>query len=219
MTQLGKVRISVANLVGRVFISSVSEFRHVGILNPTRFNRDGAKLFQAIGGGAELSEAGRAVLQRKFGANKFEGNDARFEVLECYEDAVLRLIAELSFDFRDRNIERELAEELGHEELKDIPPIFTEDEVRSTAVLYRKTVRQPAPYDGVGSSPNARAGVPTRRLFNLFDLVLTPALFAKLIASPAIREFSDAEVATTHGGSRKGITTDGFAIADNIAFW
>ena len=83
-----RVRVSIGNLVDRVVISETGAEHYVGLLNSAAF-RKGNRMFGAIGGAAELTEYGKALLVTRMGAENFEGMDARFEVEEKHLSDIL----------------------------------------------------------------------------------------------------------------------------------
>lgn len=213
------IRISVANIAMRLRVFGSDEVRYLGILSPGAY-KQGIRRVQALGGGAHLTAAGQADLFVKFGAEDFEADgtrfDARFLAPNNHLESVLKW-----FEKRDPNMLeidplREIHEELTKEKLSGIPAVLTSQEVHSVNYLGLKTVRQPPPAEGRGTSMRERSGIPTRRLFYVFELRVPEFIFQKMLHSETIHFLSVEEVATTDGGARKGNTKDGVEIADNI---
>lgn len=112
---------------------------------------------------------------------------------------------------------RDIIAELSGKEFPEMGTILTPEEAATVDVVYVKTVRQKPAEDGVGtSSRGAAAGVPSRRMFRLYALSVRNTLYDKIGASPIVKILTPEELATTDGGSKKGVTRDGLAIADNL---
>ena len=159
---------------------------------------------------------GRAALETLFEAKFLEGDDARFIVAGKHLAAVAQLLEQCPQLFAEEGPGRELQEELTHEELKGFPPIFTPQEAADLKVAHLRSYRQPVSPPGEETSARAQDEIPTRRIFRLYSLELTPALFDKLRAHGGIRVLSGDEVASTKGGKKKGVTEDGNTIATNV---
>lgn len=220
---MGLVRVSVANLVLNINTIGTGESCRVGILNANAFEK-GMKRYQALGGGAQLTLLGVNFLREKFAAREFEldgdtgFHDARFLIEERHLREVLNWFE--SFSGIGHRFEHDPDDEIRHElcnrELTGIPPIVSVREMLEVKVVYKKNVRQPEPKTGQGTSLRERPGIPTRRLFRLYDLWASPLIVRKIINSKAIRVLTKPELATTEGGSSRGHTKDGIEIADNL---
>lgn len=222
-----RVRVSVANLINKA-IAPIGEgdfCSYVGIFASSAYKK-GEKRYQPIGGAAELTELGRNYLATTYGAENFHkseegGIDARFEVDDSRLAEVFVFF--LNRDSRCFEIDprRELIEELSTVELTGvgglpvIPPILTHEEAESIEVEYSRPVIQPFK-DDVGTSGLARKGLPSRRLFFHFNLLVSREIFKKMKSSDAIRFLDFEEMDTTEGGLHKGVTKDGIELADNF---
>lgn len=206
------IRISVGNLAPRVRCGD-KEYTVV-TLNSGAFKR-GRRLWQPLGGAAELTEKARAFLTERYGAHEFKGLDARFLVDDEHLEAIFDLLGGRNPELIEGGVERELQEELCEEELEGIPPVLTPEEAATVVVHYVGTVRQPFLNEG-GTSPLEVKDAPSRRFFNLFRLEVSEEVLAKMRASAAIRILTPEEVASTNYGLTKGRTADGETIADNL---
>jgi hypothetical protein len=109
-----------------------------------------------------------------------------------------------------------MREELSTRELPlQSAPVLSPAEVAGISPRYLGTVRQPVSEPGQGTSARG-TDLPSRRLFNVFEMIVTPAVLEKMRNAPAVTMFTEEEVATTNGGRTKGEAHDGTAIADNI---
>lgn len=218
-----KFRYSIANLCVTVQMGEKAWF--FGIPNHRKLTKDGVWQYQAAGGGAMLSEAGKARLEKSFGATDFEFDDtiklydARFIAGGEHLDAIFGLFegnSGKSNDFEKNQLE-DIKAELCGKEFGDYGSILSAADLTDVEFKYVDTVRQPVADDGVGTSERAAgAAVPTRRLFRRYRLILPPQLATKFKNSKLVDILSKEEVATTHGGRTKGKTHAGRVIADNI---
>jgi hypothetical protein len=210
---MGKIRVSVGNLAPRLMVAETGEAFFFGILNRGALMQ-GRRLVSAVGGAAEMTEAGKALLASRFGAEFQEGMDARFLVEEGRLEEVLQLFEARDTSLYEIDPSRELMEELATKELPiQDAPALTSEEAASLTVRFAKTARQRA-----RGSTSAREveGMPTRRLFNLFEIVAPMAVVEKLKQSSAIYFLSEEEIATTQGGFSQGHAFDGSGLADNL---
>jgi hypothetical protein len=194
----------------------------LGILAASAWNKKGQKRFQPIGGAAELTEAGRDYAVKCWGAENIhiskEGMfDARFEADDTHLEDVMAFFGERNPEFSEIDPVREIRDELCKDELNGIPPVLSAEEVEEIDVEFLETKRQPFS-DGPGTSDLAKEGVPSRRLFNLFEICMPQRLINKMLASEAIRSLTAAEISTTEGGRHKGATSDGIELADNFVW-
>ncbi len=223
-----RVRVSIGNLVLGLLtpIGEGDYVQYVGILSASLYNKKGQKRLQPIGGAAELTEEGQKYLEERFGAEAFhksqEGHiDARFEVDDSHLREIFDFFRKRDPKYFEIDPRRELVEELSTVELKgngevmEIPPVLTPDEAESIQVEFVDTVEQPFS-DGPGTSSLAKEGVPSRRLFHRFNLVVSHEIFRKMEVSDAIRLLTETEVLTAGGGAHKGITGGGIEMADNF---
>lgn len=209
-----KVRISVGNLAPRFVVAETGEAHFLGILNRKALEK-GRRMVGAVGGAAELTSEGKALLESHFGATEFERLDARFIVDEGDLEAVLGIFESRDSRIYETDAAREIAEELATKELPiQNSPVLSAEEVAQIEVNYVKTLRQKS--SGGPGSARESVEVPTRRLFNIFEVVVPATIFEKIKSSPAIYILSEEEIASTEGGSRKGKAADGAELADNL---
>jgi len=212
-----RVRISIAALVPRLRVLGTDPnlpAQYFGIVHPRANNK-----FLALGGGVRLTDAGKAHLIATFGADHFENvdeMDARFTVPARRHEEVITFFENPNEEYFDMTPFREMLEELTRSENPAHPPVLEEKDLEGITVRPIDISRQPPPedeHDQVARNP----GKPiNRRLFYRYEMVITPEVYEKLKKASAIRFFSEEEVATTKGGTKKGKTNDGFEIADNI---
>jgi len=211
------VRISVANLADRLVCSETGEVRYFGVKPKNRI--------QALGGGAQLTAIGVYYLTEKFRACHFEldehtgGHDARFQVPEEHVEGALRFFeghTSTTGTKYEKDPTSDIYDELTGTEWPNLERILTPMDAGKVMIRYRTMGRQPLPLSGHGTSERESAGLPNRRLFRRFDLVTTPALFAKVLSADVVRALSVEELATTYGGTTKGKARDGTELADNL---
>jgi hypothetical protein len=210
------VRISIGNLAHRLIIKETGESRFFGILNSAA-SRRGTFLIGALGGAAKLTSGGKKYITQQFQAQTIEGMDARFVVPAYQTESVLKFFTGRVAELFEIDPTREISEELSEEKITGISPVLSREEVRWIQVEYVKTMPQPFS-EGLGTSARERFDIPTRRLFHFFEMVVPEAVFLSMSVHPAIRLLTEEELATTKGGSQKGTTNDGVALADNL-FW
>ena len=214
MSSQQRVRVSVANLVPCFPETGNSCF--FGILNPTIYNKEKRRQYQALGGGTLLTLEGKQRLEVEFDAQDLtHGLDARFTIPAFVLERVLSL-----FELRDPRIcentpNREVVGELSRMELDGIDPVLAADEVRKLSFGYLGSVRQPVPEAGSDTSPLANK-LPTHRLFHRFVGQAPQAVLAKMKASAALRVFTQAELALTDGGRHGATLAGGITIANNL---
>lgn len=217
-----RVRFSIGNLVAAVVSVENGQHYMLGILAASPWNKKQQKRFQPIGGAAELTEAGRDYAINTWGAENIHVSneqmfDARFEADDSHLEDVMSFFAERDSEFSETDPVREIRDELSKDELNSITPVLSADEVEELEVVFLETRRQPFS-DGPGTSDLAKEGVPSRRLFNLFEVYAPQRLIDKMLLSEAIRSLTTAEIATTEGGRHKGATSDGIELADNFVW-
>lgn len=219
---MGQFRISVANLATSVQMKGQAWW--FGMPNPKKLEA-GNWIYQGLGGGAELTEAGKLELEKRFGASNFEKDDrtgvydARFLVEENMLEAALGFFGDIAgrpnaYELDPTN---DIRGELSGKEFPKLGTILSDSEMEGVQIKYMDTVRQKVPDDGVGTSTRAAdAAAPTRRLFRRYQIVLPSPLEKKFFSSPIVRVFHEDEIASTNGGANKGKTRDGRDIADNL---
>lgn len=211
---MAKVRVSIGNLAVRVRVAETGEVHFFGLLNKKALEK-GKRLISALGGAAEVTPYGKEMIQTVYRAEFQEEMDARFVIDESHLEGVLNLFANRDQLVYEIDASREVREELATKELPILDsPVLSEEEVAQVKVVYAKTVRQQS---SGGAGTSAREGeVPTRRIFNLFELVVPAAIFEKIVACPAIKILTAEEIATTCGGASKGQAADGAELGDNL---
>lgn len=211
------IRVSVANLTISIRAYGHSESHRVGILSPGALKK-GIKRIQALGGGAHLTLAGVEHLVEQFGATDFEKDgdaiDARFVVDDRYLESVLSFFETPNEEYFETSPHRELRDELTEAGgvLIELQPVHG----RGLAFTRIDCVRQAPPLGGKGTSLREKEGIPTRRLFHRFEIVVPPSVFRLLLVSPGIFWLTDEELATTKGGICKGMNKTGLEMADNL---
>lgn len=220
-----RMRISVGALVPRLRVLGADPnlpAQYFGIVHPRANNK-----FLALGGGVRLTDAGKAHLIATFGADDFENvdeMDARFTVPARRHEEVIAFFESPNEEYFDMTPFREMLEELTRSENKTrlpdgtlaYPPVLEEKDLEGITVRPIDISRQPPPEDEAEQITRNPGKPISRRLFYRYEMVITPEVYEKLKKASAIRFFSDEEVATTKGGSKKGVTSDGLEIADNI---
>lgn len=209
------VRVSIGNLVERILIGGMPRPIALGILNSASY-RKGKRMIAALGGAAELTDEGRKIL-KAFGATEFEGKDARFVIDDEHLEEVMGLFVNRHYQpaLFETDPTREIFEELVQEKITGMGPILTEEMAAQTKVVYRRTVRQKPP-EGEGTSAREKQGMPTRRLFHLFDLLMPEDVYSRMRMHESVFFLTPTDLATTGGGTRKGRHDDQTEIADNI---
>lgn len=214
----GETRISVALLAPRICDVQTGELASFGVLNRALYNDKGIKRIQALGGAAFLTPQGHERLVREFGAHDFAQDspdspfDARFVVSNEHVETVLSMFEELDSALFDTSLVHEVVPELCHEKLNGIPAVLEEGEAKRLAFFYNGFYHQPLPEDGTGTSSRGAA----RRLFHLFTMLAVSDTFDKVFKSRAVAELNEADLLSTNGGRRKGLSVSGSEIADNI---
>lgn len=215
-----KVRASFANLAWFARVHGTVIRHPFGILNQKKF-KEGQRQYCALGGGAMLTEAGKRLFEEQVDASNFELDphsgffDARFQVDESHLNLVFEYFESGPNAIYEQDPTLDIRAELtgaepGHES------IFTVAELKMIRVVPFGDVRQKPAEVGTDTSARASSLMPTRRLFRIFELVMPNELFEKIQRSPNVRFLSDAELATTDGGSKAGRTSDGFMIQNNL---
>lgn len=211
-----KIRISVANLVPRLIVQETGERHFVGLLN-RKLLKHGERVYDAIGGAAELTEAGRTFLRDCFNARFEKGRDARLFVQMDDVDVVMQLFEARDPDFCEVDPSREIREELTTLELPDLPRVLTPDEAEKIEIRYVKSMYQ------AGDPATARASVRVdgpicQRYFHLFEMVVPREVYDRLRRHQAVQIFTEADIATTQQGLVRGTASNGSLIATNL-FW
>jgi len=220
------VRISVANVVECVQVQGTRDLIPIGILNKDRWNNDGVRRFQLLGGAVALTDRMVRQLEDHCQARGFsidvDANvtDARFFVPERFVTRAMNMFMWYGSGLYESTPHREVTGELTNDGYKGIPAVFGEgltilsDELRFARMVLQEPLRS-----GSGTSTREHTTIPTRRLFRSFLLRLPPSTVDTLLTSPLIHRFTDGELETTMGGTQMGTTGDGAEIADNIGMW
>ena len=208
---MDKVRVSVANLVTTIVSSETDDTAckgssYIGILNRMALEQ-GQRILGAIGGAVELTEHGRNLLQKNFGASEFEGPDARFQVDEVVVEDVLNLLVCRNPTIFEISIKREIEEELGTVEISgQNNSILNSSETQTIATQYVETKQQ-------RSELSIRTkGMPTYRIFHLFEMMVPITIYKTLDASPFIEIFDERCIEETEDGK----TVRGVKLGSNI---
>lgn len=213
-----KVRVSVGNIVPCVRVQNTENRMLFGLYNRKKWAK-GEKVVTALGGAATVTPTGFEFLKQKYGAEFQESGkdemDARFVVQQEILENVFLL-----FEKRDPGIyeidgRREVVEELTQEEWWPIQSdqILTASDCKGIGVIYLATVRQPKSSGGVSSRENE---MHTRRIFNVFELLVPQTILEKLQAAKPVKFLTIDEVATTNGGRNAGRAEDGSILGDNL---
>ncbi|MFZ2167319.1 MAG: hypothetical protein WAV50_00445 [Minisyncoccia bacterium] len=221
-----RVRVSIGNLAWYTRVRGTLKQYQFGILNPEKM-LVGSRQYQALGGGAMLTEAGKSMLEDSFGASDFELDphtgcyDARFRLDERDVEPVFKLFSDtVLMKLYERNPVMDIIAELtGKEFAVEYGHILPGDRADLVQTAFVRTVRQEPSVLGADTSERALAvEMPTRRLFRIYELIMSDAIFAMLRSSPAVRFLTEKELKTTDGGSKAGVTDDGHVIRNNL-FW
>lgn len=218
-TGAAMVRVSVAELAPILIDEKTGEVFYPVILNPNAKNNFDQDLYQPIGGAVEFTDEGRAYFVENFGVNpdSFYKRDARFHIEESRLEEAMSIFE----NFRKYpgliiiDLSRELREELSTPEIKGIPAIMTPKDTDQIWVELVRVSRQLVSKTG-DTSPLANKEAPSRRLFYIYAMKAPREIIEKMRQSPAIKFLTPEEIATTKGGTCKGTTLDGKAIADNV---
>ncbi len=216
---MAKVRLSIGNLAR--FVSDGKDTYAFGVLNPKKLAK-GERFVQALGGRANLTQRGKEILERQFGAEEFEFDehsgryDAAFIAPEAHLGGILAFFQDANPDHFEIDPVREVEEEVFQKVYPNGIGTILPSSAARPVVTYVKTVRQPVPDDGKGTSARARDDMPTRRIFRIFDLALPEYELEEFVRSDAIVVLADDELASTNGGRSRGRTRCGDTIADNL---
>ena len=206
--------------------------------------KEGKKRYQAIGGGAKLSQEAIVQLREEFPSIRFregeESDDARFylplpdgatveamaseeqqaeanDIQNAFVHSVLDRFSEQNPALFEASSEREFMEELTESKLGQAP-VLTEDDVRAVQIKYEGVI-SPIQW---GARTSARAGSAGGyyRLFHLFDIAVSEEIFAKMQASPLIKILSEEDKLairqSTESGEAAAQLADGSIVVENI---
>jgi hypothetical protein len=220
----GAARISAAHLVTELEDSETGHIIHIAMLS-VGAHKQGQRRFDALGGAIALTPAGQEYVTHALGGTDIAYDahdrtyDARFIVpdAERARRALRWLSARSAPEYFEGGPNREVFGELTGHELEGFMPAISREHPDWDAVRYRHLgiAIQPPPDDGTGTSVNA-GKVPTRRLFHLWRMSVTADFFRQVREAEQIVSLSDVELASTAGGRRKGMLSDGTPLADNL---
>lgn len=224
LDKLSRHRIAVANIATSWVIEETGERLMLVIQNDSASKRHRIE-FGAVGGCALITSTGMALVNSKLMpvtdfTNKhlpatFEPhengveNDARITVAAEDSDtlafgriSVLKAILSWAENKDSRLLECDLWRELVEELVEDAPPILTLEEVgelESTLIGWKAGAQR--------QSTRGLKGVWTTPLYLCHEVKLPKRTLDKLLSDPLgrIRVVSDAEIATTKGGTREGV--------------
>jgi hypothetical protein len=185
----------------------------------------GERKYQALGGAAKMTAAGKALIEREFGGAfgasgrpAEEADDARFYVEAApgeIDSKVRPLIERFSnqdASFFETDVLRETHEDLVSD------GVLTEEEFASVAAAYEGAV-SPIPWETTTSERETQ-GTPSRRIFHLFELVMPEAVAEKLKRAESLRVLSPSDLEDIHEATSQGNpaarTKDGSVIVENI---
>lgn len=212
----GKIFVSVSCLVSRVRISFESEPRYVGILNKHALVRDGTRIYTALGGAVEMTDQGLHRLTTEFGVTFTHGRDARFECARDQLGALMELFRARDCQWSEINPNRELYEELtGVEFPGQEGPIMPPELLEGSIAHYLDTRVQ----EGALLMTSMRGGgLPSVRIFHLFELTMLLESYVRLRFSPYTREFSADDLQRPRDAEGRIPLPDGSFIGSNIVF-
>jgi hypothetical protein len=236
---------SISNLVRRgrfVHPDGREETFDIAIMAGT--TKEGKRRFQAVGGGAKLSETAVEELRTEYPSIRFregeEATDARFyipiphaaqvnpsssEEEQAKEtQALTTFVHEVMDRFVDPKapvftdtIEREILEELT-ETKEGYEPVLTEAEAQKIETSYVGAT-SPIQWSKTTSGRSGSAAV-YHRIFHLYDITIPEDLFNKLKNSERIRILSPEDIAAIRSSTQKGNAaaelSDGSVVVENI---
>lgn len=230
--QRPEIYFSVSNLVHNCIVVHEDGTREVhAIASLGKVDKDGHKRFQAIGGGAKMTDEAIELLKQEYSDIRFrsgeEHDDARFyiplpkeivaglngsekereEAKKASDDLgrdILARFVDLSGDaplLKQNDVKREVAEELSGENL-GFPPVLSKDEANDIALEY-SSVASPIEWENATSGrSDGTAGY--FRIFYLYDMVVSEPVFEKLKQSSLVRFISAEDKATIRKATEEG---------------
>lgn len=208
-----QIRVSVANLATRIKLAGTDQYQLFGIINRKALEQ-GDRVATGLGGGAQVTQIGKKFLEDNFCAYFPDNMEARFHIdKQCMEE-VLAIFENRQASVYEIDPTREIIEELSTDELPiQNSPILSSDEVVLIKTRYIKTIIQP-----LGDTRRLARdipGVPTVRVFNIFELIAEKEIFAKIIDSPIIYTFTPKELQDMRSGKEVRVA-DGTRMGENI---
>lgn len=225
MSEENHVRISFGNLVRDLVDSDGRSFGRIGIYNRNSHREEKPRI-DVPGGAAHFTADGIFLAMTQCRAFKFEldidsatnkvkGVDTRYRVPAEFGDAAIAFHEDPANEkYFECDPLREVVEEFTADDKGLLPPVLTLEEALQLRSRYLGTVRQPAP-ESAGTSKREVEGVLSRRVFRMHTLIAPPEIALRLVSAPAIYMLHKEEVASTGGGTRKGVTKTGVMMADN----
>lgn len=230
-----EVYFSVSNLVRkcRVVVPNGEEHAY-DIAIRGKDTKEGTRKFQAIGGGAKLTDEAIAQLRAEYPEIRFrdgeESDDARFylpvpeaavgdsaeahKAENTFVHSVLDRFSNPDSPLFKSGMEAELTEELTKE---GDTPILDPDDLKDITVSYEGTV-SPKQWEKTTSGRAGNAGY--FRFFHLYDLIVPEAVFEKVRRSNQIRVFSPEDIAAmaraTAEGKAAAELPDGSVAVENL---
>lgn len=208
-----QIRVSVANLATRIILTETDQTYVFGIINRKALEQ-GDRVATGLGGGAQVTQIGKKFLEDNFGAHFPDNMEARFLVDKKHMKKVLAIFKSRKASMYEIDPTREIFEELSTKELPiQSSPILSCDEAALIKTRYIKTIIQP-----LGSTRRLARdipGVPTVRVFNIFELIAEKEIFAKIIDSPIIYTFTPKELRDMRSGKKVRVA-DGTRMGENI---
>lgn len=202
---------------------------------------DGRAKFQALGGGAKLTERAISDLRARFGESlRFregeESDDARFYVelpegacvgadapeeehiaAQACTDAFTQTALAPFLELDPTLIEDSVQRELEHD-LKEAVPDITEDELHG---MHSEHVGVVSPIRWSETTSTRTGGANTYcRIFHLFDITIPESLFLKMKKTDGLRVLSAEDLAQIADATRDGNVTatlkDGSVVVENV---
>lgn len=217
-----KIRISAGNLALVARNRDTGAWAYVGLVNKGFWEKKKQRVLTPPGGALLARALGEQQLIRNYGAvfqgdREEHGIDARFLIDDVHLDRVLNLIETGGDELFERDVEREVIEELATAEIAGLQTdaVLAAEDLSDMKAVYLGAYRQPVREANSETSVNAGAE-PTRRLFFCWGIIVGDTVWQKLAASPIVELLDAEEVSTTNGGLNKGKSKQGSVIGDNL---
>lgn len=181
-----KMRVSVANLVRRIKVKETGEVIYFAVSDKKKTK------WQALGGGLQVKEHFKSLLESlgaEFLESKSDANDARFKLDVSRFGMISILFSELLPEHAEADPVRELVGELT-QETYDGQSILDKDDLQDLKYSYIGTVSQ-LPQGGVVTERAEKVGIPTRRIFNHFEIELPQEVVNKMKSKKDLVKFFD----------------------------
>lgn len=220
-----RVRFSIINTVNRIRVQETGETMQIVMRNKKAWEQNGERKYQALGGAAKMTPEGKSMLTERFDAEfgtkarpQEEADDARFfvEVLPDEREKKLAEIIDL-FSKQDPSLFEDDVLREAHEDLVS-DGVLSEEEFKTIRAHYEGLV-SPINWKTTTSERETK-GIPSRRLFHLFELEVPQALIPKLETAETLRVLSPSDIEDINAATREGNpaakTKDGAIIVENI---